>query len=307
MPELWGDAQAPAGEAVNLSLSEYLLLTAEFQEAKRMIKAMVLYHANCSDGFGAAWAAWKVLGDNAVYVPVQYDQPYPPEIDRGMVESLYILDFSYPLETMQRLMRQVNRMVVIDHHATAEEALDLFGDGPAEVIFSQAHSGAYLAWQYFHGQNPVPILLRFVEDRDTWAWRLLWSNEINAAIRSYPMTFSEWDCLAEVRNIDSLAPEGEAILRAQAQQVESHVKSARLARIGGYEVPVVNATVLMSEIGEALCEKFPEQPFSGTFFVRDDGLKVWSLRSRNGFDVGAVAKSLGGGGHAAAAGFTESA
>ena len=27
---------------------------------------LVLYHANCSDGFGSAWAAWKLLGSKAV-------------------------------------------------------------------------------------------------------------------------------------------------------------------------------------------------------------------------------------------------
>jgi nanoRNase/pAp phosphatase (c-di-AMP/oligoRNAs hydrolase) len=38
--------------------------------------------------------------------------------------------------------------------------------------------------------------------------------------------------------------------------------------------------------------------------IRAD-LRKWSLRSRPGFDVAAVAKSLGGGGHAQAAGFVE--
>jgi nanoRNase/pAp phosphatase (c-di-AMP/oligoRNAs hydrolase) len=39
------------------------------------------------------------------------------------------------------------------------------------------------------------------------------------------------------------------------------------------------------------------------FFLLDQEHEVWSLRSRNGFDVSAVARSFGGGGHAAAAGF----
>ena len=44
--------------------------------------------------------------------------------------------------------------------------------------------------------------------------------------------------------------------------------------------------------------------------MRSDGLKIWSLRSdRNlgDFDVSAVAKLRGGGGHRNAAGFMESA
>lgn len=29
------------------------------------MKPLVLYHASCADGFGAAFAAWLVLGDDA--------------------------------------------------------------------------------------------------------------------------------------------------------------------------------------------------------------------------------------------------
>ena len=33
---------------------------------------VVLYHADCLDGFGAAYAAWEKFGDTAEYIPVQY-------------------------------------------------------------------------------------------------------------------------------------------------------------------------------------------------------------------------------------------
>ena len=48
------------------------------------------------------------------------------------------------------------------------------------------------------------------------------------------------------------------------------------------------------------------RPFSATFFIRADGKRVWSLRSREGgIDVSVIAKAHGGGGHAQAAGFQE--
>ena len=28
---------------------------------------VVIYHANCNDGFGAAYSAWKLLGNRAEY------------------------------------------------------------------------------------------------------------------------------------------------------------------------------------------------------------------------------------------------
>ena len=36
------------------------------------MKPLVIYHASCADGFGAAFAAWLKLGDDAEYVPMQY-------------------------------------------------------------------------------------------------------------------------------------------------------------------------------------------------------------------------------------------
>ena len=40
----------------------------------------ILYHAHCTDGFGAAWATHKRLGDHhegskIQYLPVSYGQP----------------------------------------------------------------------------------------------------------------------------------------------------------------------------------------------------------------------------------------
>ena len=36
------------------------------------MKPLVIYHANCADGFGAAFAAWRKLGDEAEYVPMDH-------------------------------------------------------------------------------------------------------------------------------------------------------------------------------------------------------------------------------------------
>jgi hypothetical protein len=39
---------------------------------------VVIYHADCRDGFGAAYAAWKKFGDNASYIPWR-DHAVAPE------------------------------------------------------------------------------------------------------------------------------------------------------------------------------------------------------------------------------------
>ena len=52
---------------------------------------LVLYHDD-ADGFGAAWAAWRKVGDAARYHAVNYGWPAP---DCRGIKLLYILDFCY--------------------------------------------------------------------------------------------------------------------------------------------------------------------------------------------------------------------
>lgn len=253
-------------------------------------KCYVLYHADCYDGFGAAWAAWRYLGNRPTYIPVQHGKPLPEIEDDARV---YILDFSYPRDVLEALDERT-MLTVIDHHKTAQDAL---ADLPY-ATFDLGHSGAVLAWHNFH-TGPAPELLRYVEDRDLWRWELVWSREVSAALRSHPMDFEVWSRL----NVEGLAAEGKAILRFTNVEVDRTCKNARVEEFEGHRVPVGNATSFVSEVGQRLLQLHPYSPFSMTFFVREDGRRVYSLRSRGDFDVSEVATRHGGGGHPAAAGF----
>jgi len=38
---------------------------------------LVIYHANCDDGFGAAWCAWKALGEKETdYFAAGFVRPF---------------------------------------------------------------------------------------------------------------------------------------------------------------------------------------------------------------------------------------
>ena len=201
-----------------------------------------------------------------------------------------------------------------------------------DATFNLDHSGAVLTWKEFHSE-PVPLLLQYVEDRGLWRWKLPHSKEVSAYLASMPQDFKTWsDIAATLEDASGLGPrlpalpsasylesalvrwhaglhpfisDGAAILRTQAKTVESAVKRARWAVLGGHRrIPIVNATVHGSETGEALCLAHPAAPFAAYYFDTGDGKRGWGLRSRGGFDVSEVAKKYGGGGHPAAAGFT---
>jgi len=254
---------------------------------------VVLYHGNCPDGFGGAWAAWRALGDAAVYCPVSHGDPHPalpPDADVVMV------DFAYGRDETLAMKAAVASLKILDHHKSAQEVL---GDLPF-AHFDMDRSGAMLAWNYWHPDQEPPPLIRYVQDRDLWRFELPNSRDVSAALASYPMEFGVWSNL----NVDDLAHEGAAISRFRRQTVETIVGFARMGEIGGHKVPIVNATAHWSDVGEAMLERFPDAPFVGSYYDDADGGRRWSLRSR-GFDVSEVAKRLGGGGHRQAAGFRE--
>ena len=257
------------------------------------------------DGWACAWVAHLEFGDQADYVPVQYGQE-PPDVTG---REVYLLDFSYKRPVMERLSNACYSLVVLDHHETAEAELRGFGDkykDKVDVRFDMASSGGMLTWEYFYPYKSAPWLVNYTQDRDLWTFHLPFSREINAALASYPKDFRGWDlmCANKTPPLSPLVHEGAAILRYQAQLVESAIKNATETEIEGYKVLAVNATCLISEIGEALAK---DRPFGATFFINSYGKKVWSLRSRgeNCVNVSEVAKRRGGGGHKQAAGFTE--
>ena len=253
----------------------------------------VLYHANCYDGFGAAFAAWRALGDSAVYLPVNFGQPVPALAANA---SVLICDFSYSREELLALHGKVQRLRVLDHHKTAKEELD----GLPFAEFDLAHSGAWLTWVHFFGQ-PVPEFIEYLEDRDLWRFELPDSKGVSQALRAYPFDFSVWNELFD--DLDRLVREAPIVERFTQQMVTLMCDHARNQDVGGYDVPVVNATVFFSEVGDELCRRFPDAPFAAYYLDREDGMRQWGLRARGEFDTSVVAKSLGGGGHPGASGF----
>ena len=254
----------------------------------------VLYHGNCPDGFGGAWAAWRALSDSASYYPVSHGDP-PPSLPSDA--DVVLVDFAYHRDQILALQSSVRSLTILDHHKSAQETL---GDLPF-ATFDMDRSGAMMAWDFWHPGEDPPPLIRYVQDRDLWRFELPNSREVSAALASYPMEFEVWDAL----DVAELAREGTAISRFRAQTVQSMLGFARMGEVGGHRVPIVNATAHWSDVGEAMLERYPDAPFVASYFEDSDGARRWSLRSRADFDVSEVAKQMGGGGHRQAAGFRE--
>ncbi len=266
----------------------------------------VLYHADCTDGFGAAWSAWQKFGGEAVYIPVKHGEA-PPEIPDDA--QVFILDFSYPRKTLLNLYKRVATLVVIDHHATAADDLK----GLAFARFDMTKSGAVLAWEYFVDSN-VPTILKYVQDRDLWKFKLPNSHAVAKALQYLPKSgmdaFPHWQLAAgeieggeENPSFAGYVTRGEFETQLEEFHIANLCRNVATTSIGGYDVPTVNSPVFQSEIAHSLLQLHPDAPFVAVYYVEGNGNVKWSLRSRSDFDCSTVAKQYGGGGHPQACGF----
>ena len=252
--------------------------------------SLILYHGDCADGFGAAWAIWKRY-PNARYLPVKHGEPPPADLAG---QHIVIVDFSYARPVLEEMARDAASLVVLDHHITAETTL---ADLPY-AYFDLKKSGAVLGWEWAHDE-PVPWLLRYIQDKDLWNWELPNSREISAALASYPFEFDLWESFQQ----RELERDGRAILRYENELVGKLASLALPMQFEGATVPAVHSAVLTSQIGERLSA---HHPFCLIWHDRN-GRRYYSMRSReDGTDVGTIAASFGGGGHTHAAGFSVS-
>lgn len=264
---------------------------------------MCIYHKECFDGFTAAWAVYQRY-PGATFLPAGYGDEAPDVTGRSVI----IVDFSYPREVLERMHAQAKYLRVLDHHVTAQAALE----GLDYAHFDMTKSGAMLAWEYIVGVGmQPPALVEYVQDRDLWRFALPNSKAINAYIMAHELDFGAWDLLAaslgNPQGYTQAVDAGELLLIQHNNLVQSSIRTARTTFvIADNKVPAVNAPYyLASDIGHVLSEP-ADVPFAAVYYLTDDELRV-SLRSgKHGADVSEIAKLYGGGGHKHAAGFSVS-
>ncbi len=259
----------------------------------------VLYHADCSDGFGAAWSAWKKLGNQALYIAVPPNNRVVPEAARG--KDIYTLDYMFPREAVSQARKEIHSLTVIDHHITNKEA----SEQADARLFDVAHSGAVLAWKFFHPKHPIPKLLKYIEDYDLWRFRFKNTRAVGEALSLYDMNFKVWDAIVqdfEKGREKKYAEEGTVLLRSMERRVGRLIGFGEKRTFEGYQALVVNSPFYVSEIGHSIVKH--GTPVAVLWSHRE-GKVVVSLRSDGKtVNVAELAERYGGGGHPAAAGFS---
>ncbi len=257
-------------------------------------RTIILYHGNCPDGFGGAYAAWKKFGDTAEYYALSRTLPKPAAFHDA---TLYFIDFCYPMEVMAPYVAEAKRLVMLDHHQGVEDVVRSM----PEYVYDLNRSGASIAWEYFHPGVPMPKLLQYVEDDDLFRFALPDTKAVLAYLAVQPHTFELWDAIAT----DLDHPEQSSKLMEKLTTyreyfdllVEYTASRAKPVLFEGHEVYMVTVNPLkpfVSAVGASLRNKYP--PFALLAHAFPGGMRI-SMRGDGSVDLAQLAQKYGGNGH----------
>lgn len=292
--------------------------------------AIIVYHQvkaglDCPDGICAAWVAaraidgeFELVGDsylnNSEYESPDYNLPFDP---RGKI--VILVDFSYPKSVLEAISNSVEKLIVLDHHRSRLEDIKSLND---RILggYSADDCGSTFAWKYFFPGEPEPWFLSHVKRRDIgtdgyYNGDCPDSEAINTAISSRRKglvgkdSFPIFDQLLLEKEED-LISEGKPEIEERDLLVEEALNqyNGAILQVGEYAVPYYQLANPKSHrhysiIGSRAARLHKEAPFVA--IVTDDPLKISLRASKDSpVDLSEIAKVLGGGGHAKAAGYT---
>lgn len=272
-----------------------------------------LFHEDCFDGLGAAWAVFKRYPDGQ-YLPVDYKNP-PPEGLAG--KHVVIVDFSYDLPVMREILRVASHVTFLDHHERSESiCAGLVAEGHANLtaVYNASQSGATMAWKHFHPGWRCPRILEYIADRDLWQFKYPETEEIMQGMGMYPLELTAWDEVLSPVDHNDPQQEDEFLQRLRIAGSILNVKkrtdvnriirqTLRYVTFLGFEnIPMIN--VPRSLGSEALDQLTNDHDFALGYYD-DPTHRVFSIRSKEGKGpvVNNLAQKFGGGGHPYAAGF----
>lgn len=290
-----------------------------------MSKVYCIYHKNCLDGFTSAWVVnhyFKKLDqlklsyynieslNDIEFIEMDYGDILPKLVPHSII---YIVDFSFPPETIQALSEAHNSIHVFDHHKSAIEKFEgVEFRYNVDLVLDVNRAGCQITWDHFFDKiYQRPLLVEFVADRDLWKFVNENTKPFCRALSTLKKEFSVWDVINEnnQENVDlKFINTGYALLSDDDIKMAWHIKhTSRLILLKeGLEVFATNTPkYLVSEVNDVLLKtnKINNGIVAAYHDTRDH--RIFRLNSLPGSDkdVSLIAKEFGGGGHKHSASF----
>lgn len=283
------------------------------------MKTAVIYHGYCYDGLTAAWVAWTKLKNTAQYIPGFYGAPEPTFTEPT---HIFIVDFSFSKEVIEKWLNQGHKVTLLDHHQTAVDNLKEYFDSCTNknlfYVLDMSRSGAGIAWSYFYPTKNLPLLVQYVQDRDLWQFkfgntsrhlysymqlRIEFSNSLDKQFEVIDMIHEN---LETYKQDSSVLEKGAVLSESYYKFCRNFAENRTMIEIPGLEFPafpvITTNKMFGSDTCSYICKELGYQA-SGYFFLEKPNQWNWGMRSVGDIDVAELCKRYGGGGHKNASGF----
>lgn len=268
------------------------------------IPDIVIYHANCSDGFASKFVCMKKWGKIPLYLSKDHPSNIPIEDLDFDYEGKHILfvDFVYDnVEIMKDIQSKAASLYVIDHHCTA---LEKYKKVLNNFIFDSKKSASMITWDTLYPELKAPKILEYIQDRDMRFWKLPYHHEVLSVLDSRPKEHAAWKEFNDylTNDFNKVVQEGTLLKEHFNSLLASILSHKQVITIAGKEGFAVNCPW---EFASYAADKLAENgDFGMAWFVNNSGKVKCSWRSNNGTNVKKIAEIFGGGGHVYNAGAT---
>lgn len=273
-----------------------------------------VYHGSDLDGkcCAAIYLSANPGTDKYHLVPMDYGDAIPWEMFKGA--DVTLMDFSLqPWSQFDRLLKEANSVVWIDHHRSAIESYEQSETTgtwcPLDTVLDEKKAACELAWEYYHPEEPIPFGVCMLGRYDVWdhADPRVMPYQYGVRLLDMEPRSQNWTPVLTTSAADpwhkQRIHDGEMILKYQREKDAAAVGKAWFPlQWAGYKWQACNILGRGSTFFDSVWR--PED-YDGmlSFFWSDMRWEVGLYTDNQEIDCGAIAKVNGGGGHPGAAGF----
>jgi len=237
-------------------------------------------------------------------IGINYGDPFPwDSIETG--ETVYMVDFSLPMDDMERL-NEVCHFIWIDHHKSAiEDAATRNFTASGRQSLADGIAACELTWKEFYQEDvcrAVSLLGRY----DVWDYpNHPGALEFQYGMRQFKTTPDDtafWESIF-FGDIQDIIEQGRTLLAYEEVQNEFYAKTFSFeVEFEGLTCIAINKGLTNSLLFKTVYD--PARHDAMIAFVRrPDDWKVSLYTDKPEVDAAAICKAHGGGGHRMAAGF----
>jgi oligoribonuclease NrnB/cAMP/cGMP phosphodiesterase (DHH superfamily) len=266
----------------------------------------VCLHHNDADGRASAAVVRRAYHKQVTTFEMNYGDSIPWERIEP-AKRVVVVDFSLPLEEMQRL-GYGRELIWIDHHISAIRVLGKAAQA-WKGLQNTSEAACVLTWQYFFPDQPTPRALVLIGDRDVWRWAEADTGPFDAGLgqeNTHPENDDLWQPLLadDPMMLHGLIERGSILRAAQLNDINKCLASLGYPVIfEGQRTLAINARG-NGDFGAAIRVMNYSLAYCYIDSMQNGRLMTFVTLFSSEVDVSRIAQKFGGGGHPGAAGFS---